>query len=231
MAMSVRLLRSLVYVVWLVECGFWFAACGFLPLAPLSDGGTVKEVTLSQTTSASITTGVGCQEGTTNYIRENNFYRAFKLADYGVADGFRVKKVTFGVFSAHAGAGSVPFGTQPAEILIYAYTGTLGTETIDLSKLTRHGDVMIQIRDTMTPTTIDIPVDAALPAGTAGLVVQFHIGNGTTAMHQLQIGANQQGEQAPAYQLAPLCGQTSPVSFPMAGLAMDALVLSVTGDG
>jgi len=194
-----------------------------------SDSRTAMEVTLSQTNSSSVTSGVGCRTTTTNYTKENNFYRGFKLADYGVTGGFKVKKVTFGVFSAISGG--IPVKTQPAELSIFAYSGAVGADTIDLSKLTKQGGAMIQVPDATAPTTIDVPIDAELPAGTDGLVVQFHVSDGTAAMHQLMLGANQQGERLPAYQLAPLCGQTNPVAFPAAGLSIYALVLSVTGDG
>ena len=195
----------------------------------MADSRPVAEVVLSQTNSAGITSGVGCRENPTNYTKENNFYRVFSLAHYGVTGGFHVRKVAFGVYSAISGG--VPANAQPAEILIYAYSGADDADTIDLSKLTKHGDALIQIPDTMMPATIDIPMVAELPMGTSNVVVQFHVDDGSAAKHQLMVGANQQGEAAPAYQLAPLCGQTSPVSFPAAGLSIFALLLSVTGDG
>jgi len=185
------------------------------------------ELTLSQTNSSAITSGVGCRTSPANYIVENNLYRGFKLADYGVTGGFHVKKVNFGIASAKAGGSAQ---TQPAEISVYAYAGPVGSDTIDLSKLTKQADVMIQIPDTATAMPIEIPVDADIPDGTAGLVVQFHVSDGQAAMNQIMIGANQQGEKAPAYELSPLCGQTSPVTFPSAGLSNFALVLTVTGD-
>ena len=186
-----------------------------------------KELTLSQTNSSAITSGVGCRTSPTNYIVENNLYRAFKLADYGVTGAFHVKKVTIAVDSAKAGGSNQ---NQPAEISVYAYSGPVNTDTIDLSMLAKQGDVMFQIPDTATPLPIDVPINAEIPAGTAGLVVQFHVADGQAAMNQLLIGANQQGEQHPAYELSPLCGQTNPVTFPSAGLSNFALVFTVTGD-
>lgn len=197
------------------------------------DSGTVREITLSQTNSEDIdpTGGVGCRaspDGSIFYNKENNFYRAFKLADYGVTGRFQVKKLTFGLFGALAGGG---VGAQPAEVSIYAYAGPVGTETIDLAKLTRYGDAMIQIHDMLTPTRIDVPIDAELPVNTSGMVVQFRVPDGVAAMDQLLLGVNYQGERASAYQLAPACGEITPVTFPAAGFLNAALVLSVTGDG
>jgi hypothetical protein len=193
------------------------------------DAGPIDR-TLSQTNSESVTSGVGCR-GTapSDFIKENNFYRAFTLADFGVTGAFQVTKVKFGVYSATSGG--VPVMTQPAEISIYAYSGPVGTSTVDLSKLTKQGGAMIQIPDTATPTTIEIPIDATLPQGTAGLVLQFHVADGSAAMHRLLFGGNQQGERTPAFQYAPLCGQTAPVTLPAAGLGIHALVLQVTGKG
>lgn len=188
----------------------------------------VTHVTMSQTNSMDVTSGVGCRRSPTNYIVENNYYRAFKLADYGVTGAFHVTKATFGVSSAHAGGTSM---MQPARISIFAYPGNVGGATIDLSMLTGHGEATVQVHDTTTGGAVDVPIDAQLPAGTSALVVQLHVDDGTTTMNQLMLGANQQGESTPAYQLAPLCGQTSPVSLPAAGLPNFALVLSVTGDG
>jgi len=185
------------------------------------------EVTLSQTNSENVTSGVGCRTEMTNYVRENNFYRAFRLADYGVMGAFHVKKVSFGV--ATAISGGMPANAQPAEILLFGYSGDVGGQTVDLSKLTKQADMMIQVPDSQAPTVVDIPITAAIPPGS--MVVQLHIPDGDAAKHQLMIGANQQGESAPAYQLAPLCGETAPVTFPAAGLSIFALVLTVTGDG
>lgn len=202
------------------------AACGNVA-APAS-----HEVTLSQTNSSAITDGIGCRTNTTNYILENSFYRSFALADYGVTGAFKVTKVSFGVGSATSGSTSQ---TQPADITIYAYTGTVASANLDLSKLVKKGFTSLQIRNTATPTSsptvLDIPVDAQLAASDDNLVVELHVPDGTAAMNQMLFGVNRQGEMSSAYYRAPGCSHPDPVNLPAAGLGNFALVLSVTGDG
>src|SRR5262245_56282587 len=71
------------------------------------------DVTFSQTNSEAVELCLGCRTVTTEYIRDNSMYRAFPLADYGVAGKLTIKRVRFGVCSTTTPEAS---GSQPVTV-------------------------------------------------------------------------------------------------------------------
>ena len=184
------------------------------------------DVTFSQTTSEAVELCLGCRLSTTEYIRDNSMYRAFALADYGVAGKLAIKRVRFGVCATTTTPEAS--GSQPVTVRIHGYSGALGGATLNVDRLTTYQETTIQVAN-MNPRPIDVSISAELPATTTALVVELRVNDGVQQMRKLMFAANGQGERAPGYHRAPDCNFPDPLAIPMTGNAGYALVLTAFG--
>lgn len=171
-------------------------------------GGTA---TLSQTTANNDTlVGLACGNYTTGYTGVNSFYRVFPLTSYG--GHFHVTSVDFLVSEAS--------GSPQLTVSIGTYTGTAGGQTINSSGIT-----LLQ-STTYTPpnTTTAVPAHVEITGDVTGqllVAVEQRTAGSATNLREFYPGANEAGESAPSYFLAPDCSITTPTS-------MDALAQSQT---
>jgi hypothetical protein len=182
------------------------------------------DVTFSQANSQAVDLCLGCRSNT-GYVRENSMYRAFALADYGVAGRLSIQRVRFGVCTTMTPEAS---GGQPLTVRIHGYSGTLGGDTLDVDHLTKYQETTILVPNT-GPRTVDVSVDAELPATTTALVVELHVDDGLAQRRQLAFAANGQGERAPGYHRAADCSFPDPLVIPKTGNPGFNLILSAFG--
>jgi hypothetical protein len=188
--------------------------------------------TLSQTTSSTLepATAGACPiqpSGTA----ANNYYRVFDLASFGITRPFNVYRVEFQVehchqFSANKGCDViVRIGTYAGAV---ADTLTLADMVI-LSSANAHIPEIIETLDPpMTPGgTVAASFNSMVPADTK-LLVEVDAPNGS-AEYALYMGANNDGELAPAYVLSPQCQITTPTNISTVAGRPIHLLLTVSG--
>jgi hypothetical protein len=189
-------------------------------------------VTMRQTTddSLQLNNSIGCADSFFD-TKENSFYRVFKLSDYGVTGALHIQHVDFGVDGATAGI----TGTQSVTVKLYTYTGTLGANTLDTSKLTPLGSKSVVVPDTDTTEMVTATLAATAPAGSI-LVAEVLVPDGVNNANYFYVGTNQQTETGPSYIRAPKCLDPSnaPITTPTAistlGISHPvSVVLTVTG--
>jgi len=198
------------------------------PDGPLIDA-PPKQVTLTQTTSATITLGhsFACIGTTSGFTRENSYYRVFTLADYSLASTLHVTQVEFGIQTATAGTGQ----QQPAKVKIGTYgvppTGT----TLDPAQIRVISSVDIQIPNG-SGTRMTVPIAADIVSSTS-VIVELAIPDGSAAGNKFLIGSNAQSERKPGYTRGPDCGYVSPTAMSTVasdiGVGETDIIMTVTG--
>ena len=162
-------------------------------------------------------TGVACSAG--GITSDNQYWRSFVLADFGITDDYAVTMVEFGIEDALAGIG----GSQPMTVNLYTTDLVFPTGTLTL----------IGTLDVMVPdqalTLFQIPVTGTAPAGSE-LVVEVSIPADTGDGNRFFPGANSLGETADSWISSAGCGILAPVTYTSIGFPTCQLVMSVTGD-
>ena len=186
-------------------------------------------LTLQQNNSAAVAaTMIACQNATTGATRENSYYRVFPLTDHGVTGAFYVTQVTFAVERATAGTGT----TQPAQVKLGTYSGTVGAATLNTAQITPIASATISITNGATsvvvPASMFTPPNITIPMG-SNVVAEVFIPDGNAANNIFYIGSNNGGETRPSYIRGPTCGSTSPSTYASIGQPQIQLVLSVSG--
>lgn len=185
--------------------------------APGSGSGSA---TLSQTTS-SVDGGnsIACQNGDQTETLQNSYYRVFTLSTYGITSAFQVSNVTLTVESAS----SAPTGT----LIVGTYSGTPGGTTLTAADITAvQTNNAVTIPNTTSPTTVNVPITATIPAN-SNLVVELQL----PAAGYVFMGMNADGETEPGYLSSASC--TTPGATPtsitsLVGSETD-LIMTVTG--
>jgi hypothetical protein len=168
------------------------AAPGAPDAAPPAPDARPGPITLSQTTTDQITRGTGCWDGWgTN--EATHYYRAFKLADFGVTGELAVSEIQFGVFRAVSSGWNVE---QPLTVRLHTLTG----DVVSTDGLTEIASATVQVRDG-DRQVVEAPITATVPAG-GTLVVELAV---AATNHYFSLGANSGGERVPAYVRAPSC--------------------------
>jgi hypothetical protein len=188
-------------------------------------------MTLTETTSGAITNdnSIAC------YQRENSYYRAFQLSDYGITGAFHVTRVDFGVEIAQSNGGS-----QSVTVKVYSYTGAIGGVDLDTTAMTLLGSTTVSVPNINSVDPFDGTEDGSgqvltanvtgtVPAG-GKLVAEVFVPDGSASGNFFYPGSNAAGESKPGYIRAPNCSTPTPKSFAsIGGSATVDLVLSVTG--
>lgn len=176
------------------------------PDAPDIDAGPVP-VTLSQNTAenSDLSLSFACRSNVDGATRENSWYRVFRLADEGVANGLRVESVSFAV--------AVSSGLVPVQVKIGTYSGSLtpAPAQLDTSLITPiTSSTPFTVPNTNgTPSIVTVPVTANVPALSQMIVEVFAPDLGGTAKFFF-LGANSAGQEAPGYLRAPACTAPQP---------------------
>jgi len=162
-----------------------------------------------------------------------SYYRTYQLTGYNVLGPFEVTGVSIGIDQ------SVPADTlQPVVASVYRQVGELGT-TGSLQLLT---DAQVNV-GALAREMLDIEVPPVTVAAGTTLVVRFSIYYGYHVTpppapnlpplyryNFLRIGANHEGENSPAYLLAPDCNLRSLGSYSIGAQAGEHIVLNLNGN-
>ena len=163
-------------------------------------------------------TGVSCTTG--GITSDNQYWRAFVLADFGITDDFAVTMVEFGIETATGGGGS---GVQPMTVNLYTTNLVFPTGTLTLI-----GTLAVMVPD-QALSLYQIPVTGTAPAGSE-LVVEISIPADVGAGNVFYPGANSLGETADSWISSAGCGLATPVTYTSIGFPTCQLVMSVTGE-
>jgi hypothetical protein len=195
------------------------------PDAPNVDAPPVDR-TLKQTTVDTITVNNSQVCGNVNGTSENSYYRVFKLSDFGITTAFNVTAVSFGVENATAGGVAT---SQPVQVKLSNYTGSLAGTTLTTSALTLINAINISVDNVATPAITTTPITGIVPIG-GTLVVEIASPDGTAIGNKFYLGSNAGGESAPGYLRAPACSNATPKKWTAVGVTSTMhLVISVTG--
>jgi hypothetical protein len=182
--------------------------------------------TLQQTTTTTLSAGnsVGCFAAGVGSAA-NNWYRVFRLSDYGITTPFHVASVDFMVDYADS-----PNGTQPATVKLGSYGGTVDAATLGTITPITAATVSIPNGDATAaiPPPVTAPMTATIPAAT-NLVVELDVPDGQAAGNFFFIGVTASAENHPSYVHWPACGTAVPSSFSSVGFPGNNIVITVTG--
>lgn len=197
---------------------------------PLVDAPVTVE--LNQTGAQNVVaTEIGCQQNDppTSFTTENSYYRTFPLSEANITVPFHIASVTFAVERSTPADGV----SQPAEVRIGRYTGTLNATSFALASLQQLAVAAIQIP--ANATTVTTPITAFTPNTLTlqpadVLYAELFIPDGRGAGNIFYIGSNAGTETHPSYIRAPDCQTAAPTAYAQV-LPTPAIriLLSVTG--
>ncbi|MGD1916109.1 MAG: GC-type dockerin domain-anchored protein [Phycisphaerales bacterium] len=154
---------------------------------------------------------------------DNQFWREFELAFFGISGELRVTAVEIGIDRLE-----LPAGLQlPIDVLLYQAPGgaaprsgfpVVGTARLNVASAS------------LEVVTVDI--DAVVDAGST-LIVEYRVPDFDAVGLLGSVffpGANTLGETAPSYLSASRCDTPEPVTFASIGFPDSALVINVLGD-
>lgn len=184
-----------------------------------------QEVTISHSNSMDIgNTLVACNNGATS--SDNNYYRFFNLADFGLSTGFSINKVTFGVSALTL----TDIPTFPVFVKIFSTTSATFPATYPTG-FDELSSVNVEIEDISLGDYVDVtfatPVN--IPAGSNLVVIIGYDAQPAGSGNRIFFTGNDAGETAPTYISSTGCAITSPVTLASLGFGTAHLVLSVTG--
>ncbi len=199
------------------------------PMAPPIDSGPTTR-TLSQTTTNNLKAlgSIACANQTSGTTRANNYYRVFDLAAAGITTAFTVSQVSFQIEHCQPGT--------TVAVRVGTYSGTPGATLTpaNIAILASNPNVAVQqvVENTTPPAstpggTVNAPITATIPAGQK-LLVEVDAADGNN-VYSFYMGANDGGESAPGYVMAPTCNINTPTSITQAAGAPVHLLLTVTG--
>ncbi|MEO8699651.1 MAG: hypothetical protein ABI867_06385 [Kofleriaceae bacterium] len=190
-------------------------------------------VSLVQTGATNVVaTQIGCQQTNplTNFTTPNSYYRTFPLSDFNITTPLHVTEVKFEVERSTAGNGV----SQPAQLILGTYTGTINAASFALASLTPIAAATIAIPNgatsVTTPITAFSPTEVTLPPGQV-MYVELRIPDGRPAGNIFYIGSNAGTEMHPSYIMATDCSIASPTQYVSAVGASPVIriLLSVNG--
>ena len=168
-----------------------------------------------------------------NVTAENSYYRAYVLAEHGIASAFSISGVRVGVeTTADDPSPTDPAqATQPAAIRLYTYSEAPGT-ALNLAAMTGIGSANVTFANGLAATLVDFPVTGTVPAG-GTLIVEVAIPDGDpdgdSYGPHFFIGSNTAGETRSGYLRAPECGAANPSQLTALSLPSMHMIIDVTG--
>lgn len=161
--------------------------------------------------------GVACWDQGSGEYRENSFFRAYNLADFGVVGDFEISSVEYGQGSASDGK----------IITLNIYTATsddLSTATLTLIQSASHtssatGDLAL----------ISVPLVATIPAGSTIAFEVMAGDSGTNTGETYFPGLNSGGENDDSYIKSASCNIDPPATATSIGFPDNQYVMNVVG--
>lgn len=170
-------------------------------------------------------TNVACNIGTVT-SGENSYFRFFQLNNFSITDDYSIMNVQYGIQSLTNP--TLPDGF-PVTVKIYSTTNT-NFPTGFPAGYTELAQVTTNILSTDVESLVTIPISATIPAGSNLLVEVGYLAQETGSGNRIFLSANDLGQTASTYLLAPGCGVTNPTSMETVGFPNAHFILSVTGE-
>ena len=192
--------------------------------APPADA-AIPMFKLSQTlTNTSLPNGsVACRNGD-NTTADNSWYRVFRLADEGITGGARITAVSFGVQQAT--------GFPTVQIKIGTYSGSVQPPpaTLDAALITPLAETSYVVPTVTTSATqyVTVPITANAPA-LSQVIIEIAAPDMLGTSKVFRLGANTDGEDAPAYLKSVTCGNLVPETAASLGFPGRHFVITATG--
>lgn len=201
--------------------------------APPDQPEPLTPVTLNESGSnALVATQIGCQQNNpaTSFTTQNSYYRIFPLADFNITKALHVTNVSFQVEQSTPGDGV----SQPAEVRVGTYSGTINAASFPTSQLTQVAvaPIAIPANATIVNTAIAMfnPSNFTIAPGT-NMYVEIFIPDGRPAGNIFYIGSNAGTETHPSYINAADCGLNSPTTYDTSvGTPAIRLLIKVDGE-
>jgi hypothetical protein len=190
----------------------------------VSDPGPTP-IRLTQNTAQTIDPEVYISCGYVEFHRALSFFRVFTIQASQFGSAMDVTEVEFGILSATSATGN-----QPAIVRLHQLAGQM-----QLDNLSPLQEVSVEIPD-QAQTMFRVSAAARIAAG-ARLAVEVHVPDGRVNDENgnpvqgnvLQFGANDAGQTAPGYFLAPSCAMEEPTDIGQTAFPDTHIVLNVLG--
>lgn len=180
--------------------------------------------TITHSTSQTIIPGnsINCNDGMGHHT-DSSYWRAFNMTTFTNGEEYDISAVTFGVQQIINGSNN----GQALTINLYANNGgafPAGTRTL-LNSVTLNPHKVTN----QSGTIINVPVKAAVPAGTGELVVEVFSPDGRPDGNTFYIGSNLAAQTGPSYFNALDCGISDPTDLASLGFSDMHIVINVRG--
>ncbi len=178
------------------------------------------DITCNQAKNIEPFGSVACENA--GVTADNQYYRHFIMADYGLPDEYTVTCVTIGIETATADPAAG--GVQPITINLYDIGPAGFPAPVPLPSLIGTAD--FDIAD-QTFTLIELPISASGTSG--GLVVEVSVPDAVNngLLHSFFLGANSLPESCLSYLSSVACGTPNPVPTAAVGFPNAHYVMNV----
>lgn len=163
--------------------------------------------------------GVACWSNTTLEYRENSFFRAYNLADFGVTDEFQITSVEYGQGSADDGK------------IINCNIYSASSDDLTTATLTLLGSATHTSSSADDLSLVSVPLSVVVPAGTATIAFEVLApDSGTNTGETFFPGLNSAGENDDSYLKSAGCNITVPTTTTAIGFSDNQYVMNVIGN-
>ena len=178
------------------------------------------QINLLQTTNNTVVANAVLACGTGNVTYANSFARLYNLTSLGYSS-FEVTKVSFAVQAFELGTAT----NFPVRVEVYESTGGAVT-----SKLTLKGSATINITTAMKATVVEVPLTTPATVSSPEMLIVVSAPDGMPTQSGFYIGGNSNGQTAPGYIKASVCGVNDYATFVFIGNPNAHIVLFPTGN-
>lgn len=189
-------------------------------LSLLTIGVCNAQVTLSQSNDPVNVTdgGVACWNNANGEYRENSFFRAYNLSDFGITEAFDITSVEYGQGAADDGK----------EITLNIYTAT--SDDLSTATLTLIGSATHTSAAADDLTLVSVALSASIPANSTIAFEVLAGDSGTNPGETFFPGINAGGENDDSYLLSAACNISVPTTATAIGFADNQYVMNVVGN-
>lgn len=182
------------------------------------------QLVLSQNDDQTIVTGtVACANSAGGFTTENNWFRTYVPADFGVTDAFEIQGLQWAHTFTDNGATGLPI-----DVTIRAWTSDdvfpAGTYTL-LTEENYQGDASTadQLLDFPFNTPVTVSADTEI-------IVQVFIVTGETNVQDVRLYDNDLGHNGPVWILSESCSITTPTTMDDIGFPDNHTILNLLGE-
>jgi hypothetical protein len=189
--------------------------------SPEGDCGPLSATQNTSQTPASLTSIACVTQDGNDFHFDTSWWRAFRLADYGIEGDFTVCALEMAIEVADSGSGA----GQPMTVNLW-----LNEETCPFpgGARTLIGTASVTVTD-QSLTTLTIPVSGTARA-LSELAVEIAVPNGVPQSDVFFAGSNSAGQTAPTYISSTECGLPQPIDLAAIGFPDSHVIMRVIGD-